>query len=162
MFCIALAIALIALFALRRAHCWHHGGYGCQHRGWRGHGWYRDRDHGPGRHDPVAHVVDRLGLSAEQDKAVRAEIERIVDQVRGLRDERDRSRADVARAIRGDLDEVVLGEMFARHDERLDKLRGELVSALGRIHAVLDPAQRERLADLIESGLHRGWGPYRV
>ena len=52
--------------------------------------------------------------------------------------------------------------LTARHDEKLESLRGEIVGSLGRIHAVLEPAQRERLADIIESGLRRGFGPYRV
>jgi hypothetical protein len=172
MFCIGIAIALIALFALRRLH-WHrhayghgcHGG-GCGRRGWhgrwRGHGHDDDWDRGS-RHGGPEDLLHRLDLTQEQEKVVRVEVRKVVDSVRGLRDERDQTRGDLARSVRGDgLDEVVLGEMFARHDEKLEGLRNEVVGALGRVHAVLEPAQRERLADLIESGLRRGFGPYRV
>jgi hypothetical protein len=162
MHCLFIALALFGLFAFLRHHR-HHGwaGGGCGHRGWRGghRGWDRGRDRG---HGGPEDVLDRLDLSPEQEKVVRTEVRTIFDQVRGLRDERDRTRSDLGRAVRGDFDEVVLGEMFARHDERLEKLRGDVTGALGRIHAVLEPAQRERLADLIERGLHRGFGPYRV
>ncbi len=163
MHCLLIALALIGLFAFIRHHHRHHAWAGGCHgrRGRRG-GWGHHRSWDDRGHRGPEDLLDRLDLSPEQEKAVRTEVRTIIDQVGGLRDERDRTRSDLARAVRGDFDEVVLGEMFARHDERLEKLRGDLTGALGRIHAVLEPAQRERLADLIERGLHRGFGPYRV
>ena len=157
MICIAIALAALAFFFVRRRR-WHHAyGGGCHRRGWHGRHWHHDRPRGP------EDFLDRLNLTSEQEKVVRTEVRKVIDQVRGLRDERDQTRGDLARSVRGDgLDEVALGEMFARHDEKLESLRGELVGSLGRIHAVLEPAQRERLADIIESGLRRGFGPYRV
>jgi hypothetical protein len=162
MICIAIALAALAFFFVRRRR-WHHAyGGGCHRRGWHGRGHRHDHWDGPPRGGPED-FLDRLNLTSEQEKVVRAEVRKVIDQVRGLRDERDQTRGDLARSVRGDgLDEVVLGEMFARHDEKLEHLRGEIVGSLGRIHTVLEPAQRERLADIIESGLRRGFGPYRV
>jgi len=171
MICIAIVIALFALFAVKRR-VWRHAyAHGCHHRGWHHH---HGHHHGPpswggpgrgrpGRRGVVDFISDRLDLTPAQEKVVIAEIDKLSDQLHGLRDERGKTHADLARAVRGDaLDEVAFGEMFARHDERLEQLRGDVMGALGRIHAVLEPAQRERLADLLESGRGHGWGPYRV
>ncbi|HTM22142.1 MAG TPA: periplasmic heavy metal sensor [Kofleriaceae bacterium] len=166
MMCTAIALALLGLFIFKRHHWRRHAygyggcGGGCGRRGrWHHHHHDHDHDRGGGPED----LLYRLNLTQEQEKVVRTEVRKVVDAVRGLRDERDQTRGDLARSVRGDgLDEVALGEMFARHDEKLEGLRNEVVGALGRVHAVLEPGQRERLADLIESGLRRGFGPYRV
>jgi hypothetical protein len=162
MICIAIALAALAFVFVKRRHWRHAYGGGCHRRGWHRHGRGYDDWNGPSHRGPED-FLDRLDLTPEQEKVVRTEVRKVIDQVRGLRGERDQTRGDLARSVRGDdLDEVALGEMFARHDEKLEKLRGEVVGSLGRIHTVLEPAQRERLADLIESGLRRGFGPYRV
>jgi len=50
-------------------------------------------------------------------------------------------------------------------DATAEKMKDAFVSALKRIHAVLDGKQRERLADLVGKGAFgrwaRGGGPYR-
>jgi uncharacterized membrane protein len=112
-------------------------------------------------------VLARLDLSPAQEKVVCTEVDRLRDKARGLRDEGQASRADMARAVRGEsFEEAALADMFVRHDDRMHDLRGELAGALGRVHAVLDPEQRERLADLLEEGPRGLWqgrrrGPYR-
>ena len=69
------------------------------------------------------------------------------------RGELRRSRADLARAIRGpNFDEVLFGELFARHDEVIETMRKSVFGAMARVHETLDEHQRARLADLIESG----------
>ncbi len=112
-------------------------------------------------------ALARLDLSPAQEKVVRAEVDKLRDKARGLRDEGQATRGDMARAIRGEtFEEGALADMFVRHDDRMHDLRGEVAGALGRIHAVLDPQQRERLADLLEEGPRGLWrgmrrGPYR-
>ena len=55
-----------------------------------------------------------------------------------------------------------MGEVLAKQDDALDKLKKAMVGSLAKVHAVLDSRQRERLADFIESGPRRSWGgPYR-
>ena len=49
-------------------------------------------------------------------------------------------------------DEVMLGELFARHDDALEKGRRAVVGLGARLHTALDERQRDRLAGLIERG----------
>ncbi len=147
------------------------------HWGWSGYGPGPWHGYGPGpRGDRGGHggrrwmwmLLSRLDLSPAQEKVVRAEFETLKSKAESLREEGSQSRADMARAIRGeDFDEEALAGMFVRHDDRMRELREDVGRGLGRIHTVLDPAQRERLADLIERGPFRAawggaWGgPYR-
>ena len=58
-------------------------------------------------------------------------------------------------------DEVLFGELFARHDSAIEAMRKAVMGAIGKVHAVLEPKQRERFAELIESGgLFRGFGGF--
>lgn len=167
-----LAIAAAKFIAHRRGcfasgpHGWHPHGWG-----WRGrHGdfgggpWH---GFGPGPRSEgrwMWAVLARLDLSPAQERVVRNELDGLRKKAKSLREEGPLSRADLARSVRGDdFDESALAAMFIRHDDRLHDLRQDLGGALGRIHAILDPAQRERLADLIERGAPRmAWGgPYR-
>ncbi len=159
-----------------RHHGWHHGGWHHHHhhQGWRG--W-----HGPrGRHGsgpglgPWARgrgpttwwlypLFSRLDTTPGQEKVIRREAEALRATLEEGRGELFSSRGDIATALRGaSLDETALGELFARHDERLRAFREQLVGSLARVHDALDEQQRERLAGLIESG-PRGYpgGPYR-
>ena len=124
------------------------------HRRWQGRG---------GRHTLFWHALERLDLTPAQEKVVKSEFEQLVQKTRTLKDESKSARDDMARSIRGEaFEEEALAAMFIRHDDLLHGLRGDLAGALGRIHAVLDPAQRERLAEMIASGPGRPWGgPYR-
>src|SRR5690606_23940953 len=140
----------------------HHGG--CSGRRHHHHHHHR---HGP---PPVGRTwlwsaLARLDLSPAQEKVVRAEVDRLRERAGALREEAKSSRGDMAASVRGDsLDEETLAGMFVRQDDLLRELRGDLAGALGRIHAALDPEQRERLADLIERGPGADWGrggPYR-
>ena len=112
-------------------------------------------------------ALSRLDLTPGQEKVVRAEVDRVREKARALKDEAKASRGDMARAVRGEsFEEGALADMFVRHDDRMHDLRGEVAGALGRIHAALDPEQRERLASLLEEGPRGLWrdmrrGPYR-
>jgi uncharacterized membrane protein len=166
-----LGFMAVKLFAHRRA-CgagapW---GWGGPWAGSGGHGRWHRHERGPwnvagtGRGTWVWTALSRLDLSPAQERVVRAEVETLKQKAAGMRDEGAQSRADLARAVRGeDFEEDALASMFIRHDDRLHTLREDLGGALGRIHSVLDPAQRERLADMIEKGPGAAaWGgPYR-
>ena len=130
---------------------------------WAHHRRHHHRHGGGGRTTWLWHALERLDLTPAQEKVVKAEVAQLREKARGLRGESTSAREDMARSIRGEsFDESALAAMFIRHDDLLHGLRGDLAGALGRVHAVLDPAQRERLAELIESGPRRPWGgPYR-
>lgn len=127
----------------------HHHHHGHHRRGpWRG-----------GGRGMMWALLARLDLSPAQDKVVRAELEKLKDRARSVKEEAQASRGDMARSIRGEsFEEGALAEMFVRHDDRMHDLRGEVAGALGRIHAVLDPEQRERLAEILEKGPRGMWG----
>lgn len=156
--CLALLIAVV-----RGGRCgrgWHGGHHRGRHRGgWRGGDW-KER----GRAHFLGVVFDRLATTPSQEKEIRGAVEELFERSADLRREGERSRNDVASLLRTEsLDETILGELFARHDERLRELQKAFADALGRVHQALDPEQRRRLATLIESGPQGpGWGgPYR-
>ncbi|AKT39414.1 Spy/CpxP family protein refolding chaperone [Chondromyces crocatus] len=98
-------------------------------------------------------LFERLDTTAGQEKVITAALDDLRSTAEAHRGELRRTRADVAAATRSpSFDETRLGELFARHDDALTTMRKELVGALAKIHAVLDDRQRERLADLLESG----------
>ena len=105
-------------------------------------------------------------MTSSQEREVRAAVDEFFTAARDFRRDVVDTRADVARTVKADaFDETLMGEVFSRHDDAMDKFRKSFVGALARVHSVLDDRQRERLADLIASGgLGRGWGyggPYR-
>jgi Spy/CpxP family protein refolding chaperone len=86
-----------------------------------------------------------------------ADLARILDELKieraqGAVDER-RTSAAFAEVMEGEsLDTGALGKVA---DERVDsarRLQGAVVRALGKIHALLTPAQRKELAYLIRTG----------
>jgi uncharacterized membrane protein len=110
-------------------------------------------------------VLAGLDLTPAQDKLVRSEVDRLRGRKGALAEEARSARGDMAAAIGGEeFDEESLAGMFVRQDDLMRELRGDLAGALGRIHAALDPEQRERLAELIAKGpgvMRGGGGPYR-
>ncbi|HMJ12036.1 MAG TPA: periplasmic heavy metal sensor [Polyangiaceae bacterium] len=111
-------------------------------------------------------LFETLDTSPGQEKEIRSAINEFFREAHGVRDDFFASRSDVAKAMRGDyFDETSMGELFARQDDGLDKLRRAVVGALARVHAVLDEHQRARLAELIEKGpwrYFRNAGPSHV
>ena len=167
--CIALTafLGLMAFKLVRHRHACA-AGYGRWGGGppWAHHHHHHHRHGGHGRggrHTYLWHALARLDLSPAQEKVVRTEFTELREKARALKAEGKSARDDMARSIRGEnFEEGALAAMFIRHDDLLHGLRGDLAGALGRIHTVLDPAQRERLAEIIESGPARPWGgPYR-
>ena len=133
------------------------GGYE-RREGWEGHdpGW-RPRTRGVER--MVGWIATRLEATPDQYRVIRNEAEQFMDKTHDLRRELRLSRDDIANAMAGaSFDEEVMGETFARQDDRIREVREQLVGALARIHDVLEPRQRDRLVEMMArmSG-RRGW-----
>ena len=163
-------IGTACLFGLMKT--LHHGCHG--HRGGRyfrssffGHRCGSDsRCHGPadepfdrdasgfGGRDVILRMLFRkLDTTHGQEKVIAEAADEIHAAARKLRGEFRSSREDVAKAVRTEhFDEVLFGEMFARHDAAAEGMRKTVFGALAKVHAVLDEKQRERLAELIERG----------
>ncbi|MDB4981929.1 MAG: RNA-binding region recognition motif [Myxococcales bacterium] len=114
-------------------------------RGWRGN---------PFRSGFLARMIaDRLDATPAQEKVIRDATDELRETATKLKGEGKKTRADLATAFRkSHFDEVLLGELYARHDRSLEDLRKAFVGMGARIHETLDGKQRERLAEMIESG----------
>lgn len=148
-------------------HGWHghHGHHGPGHHGHHGHGPWQGHGWGGGRsrwwRGGLALALRRLQATPDQEQVIREELDTLASAFREHREEWRASRHDVAEAVRAEsFDATIMGELFGRHDERLTDMRKAVMEALGRIHAVLDDTQRQRLAEMIDQG--RGaWHPFR-
>ncbi len=102
---------------------------------------------------PLRFLAYRLGLTDDQT----AEMARILDDLKTERaqvtvDER-RAVSAFADALAGDtLDAAKLGDAASSRVRSAERLRDAVVTALGRIHAMLDPEQRKQLAFLVRTG----------
>lgn len=156
-------------------HAWggHHG-WGHHQGGWGAHGgWGEHREGGErwgGRGGPgfwLRGLFERLDTTPGQEKVIKQAVEEVFASSAKLRGELDQTRKDLAGAMRsGSIDETVMGELFARHDEKLREVRQAWVGALAKVHEALDEGQRKQLADLLDAGFGGrfggGWGgPYR-
>jgi uncharacterized membrane protein len=122
----------------------HHEG-GFRRGGWGGWGG------GPGFF--LRAIVEQIDATPEQEKVIVAAFREVRDEAAKHREEARKSRADLAKAMRSPgFDEVLLGELFARHDTAIEAMRRAVMGALAKVHVVLDEKQRDHLADLIESG----------
>jgi uncharacterized membrane protein len=146
-------------------------GYGCGGGGCGGGGRFRGhRDHDGGRHEGgfrrggwggwgggpgffLRAIIEQIDATPEQEKVIASAFREVRDEAGKHREEMRRSRADIAKAMRSPgFDEVLLGELFARHDTAMEAMRRTVTGALARVHVVLDEKQRDHLADLIENG----------
>ncbi len=111
----------------------------------------------------VRHVLRRIGARPEQERAVLAESDALAEALHALRGDARALREDLAGLLAAPA--VDAGQVAAALDARLAharELRTRLAEAISRIHATLDPAQRERLAELVRAGPHRhGCGRWR-
>jgi len=118
------------------------------------HGGGHGDDGGPfGVRRPLRFLAHRLELDEQQT----AEVARILDELKTERaqatvDER-RAVSTFADALSGDtLDAAKLGEAAASRVRSAERLRDAVVTALGRIHALLDAEQRKQLAFMVRTG----------
>jgi len=106
-----------------------------------------------GRWFVLRRFLKQIETTPTQAKAIRTLVEEFGETAKPLRGEAKRSRVELAGALRRtSLDEVALGEMFARHDRALEDMRKGFVGMMAKIHDLLDDTQRERLATLVEKG----------
>lgn len=167
--------AVFGLFALIKRHRRWHGGW-CRHScyareeredpcpPWIGPGW------GPpfgGRQRPpeggflsgrVADwVVEDLHLTGEQERVVREVLKEMKEGAQSVRSAASSLRTDLSAALRTEgFDEVGAGELLGKLDDSLESARKKMIDLLARLHQVLDPSQRARLADYLEGRFGHG------
>lgn len=150
-----------------------YGGGGCGRGGWGGGGRFRghrDEEGGYGRDEGgfrrggwggwgggpgfiLRAIIEQLDATPEQEKVIVAAFREVRNEAAKNREEVRRSREDIAKAMRSPgFDEVLLGELFARHDTAIEGMRRAFTGALAKVHVVLDEKQRNDLAELIENG----------
>src|SRR5512139_743145 len=115
--------------------------------------WRRMRRRGPAH---LGRLFRRIGARPEQERAVRAEAEALSEAFLALRGD--------ARALRGDLADLLaapaldparVASVLDTRLQRAEALRTRIAEAVARVHAALDPAQREALAAIVRQGPHR-------
>lgn len=95
----------------------------------------------------------RLRIDEEQEPVVDHALRDLRAALAELGKELGDTRGAVAEAFRGEaVDDAALAAAFARQDDAVGRARREVVSALKQVHAVLEPDQRERAADLLAKG----------
>lgn len=151
------------IWVFKRGH--HRFGDGCGHRSrWGGRGREGGRWAGERSSWMLRWLFERLDTTPGQEKVIRSAVDELFAKARDFKKTVQDSRGDVARAFRAeDFDAEVMGDVFARQDGAIDELRKAAVGTLARVHDALDPEQRARLAELLESMPGRSWrgGPYR-
>jgi Spy/CpxP family protein refolding chaperone len=137
---------------------WAHCGPGVSGRHW------ERRHHRAAPHDspfghsfgvrrPLRFLAYKLDLGDEQ----MAELARILDELKTERAQAEvdgrRTATAFADAVEGDaFDEARAGDGAALRVQSAEHLRDAVVRALRRIHALLDPEQRRKLAYLVRTG----------
>ncbi len=106
-------------------------------------------------------LFEELDTTPGQEREIRAALDDVMISAANLKDRIQDSRADLGKAFGGEaFDEEIMAELLTQHDEPLDELRRAAVGGLARVHAALDPEQRQRLAHWLKRS--RPWGgPYR-
>ena len=180
-FLIGTACLIGLVKVVRAGRCASGGGCGS---GWHGRGWGRHGHHGRwggggeggwarGGWDrggwALRGLFERLDTTPGQEKVIKQAVDEVFAATSQGRGELEQTRRDIASALRsGVVDETAMGELFARHDEKLREIRKAFVGAIAKVNDALDEDQRKKLADLLERGLGgagfggwRGGGPYR-
>ncbi len=157
-------VALVKGFVLRRrfggGHCGGRGGHGFRRWGGR---------RGIGRSFWLRALYARLDTTPGQEREIRAAIEDLQSRARDAKSALPETRTNIGKALAGEtFDESAFEAVRARLDATGEMLKDALSSALKRIHGVLDPKQRERLAAIVSEGGFGRWGrgggyggPYR-
>lgn len=142
---------------------WHHHHHHGHHAEWHGYAGEVGSVRG-GERFVLGHVIARVRATPAQERVIVEAWGELRGELEQLRGEGRRTRADIAAALRKPaFDEVLLGELYARHDRALENVRKALVGFLAKTHDALEEEQRQALADLVEGGLfrgpmRRGWG----
>jgi uncharacterized membrane protein len=117
--------------------------------------WMR-RLHRRGGRLPLGFVFRRLRTRPEQERVISAEADALAAELRTLRGEARSVRDEVAGLLAAPaLDAAAVQSAIDARIASLATLRARLADAAARIHATLDPAQRQTLAELVRHGGHR-------
>ncbi|MDB5216299.1 MAG: hypothetical protein JWO86_4226 [Myxococcaceae bacterium] len=129
-------------------------------RGFRGWGWGRGGHRGGiGGSFWLRMLFARLDTTPGQEREIKAAIEDLRDRAKDAKSGMIETRESLGKSIAGEtFDDVAFEAVSARVDATSEKMKDALSGALKRIHAVLDPKQRERLADLVSKGAFGRWG----
>ncbi len=109
----------------------------------------------------------RLDTSPSQEKVIVAAVTEVREAASRAKENAALARDDIARAMRADvIDEAALSSAQAKAERATSDVRVAIAEALRRIHEVLDPAQRAKIADWLSTGPgffggDGGGGPYR-
>ena len=139
--------------------------------GWRGfrrrgrHGWCAGRGEGRagvgwGRRRMMDWLFSKLDTSHGQEKVIREAVDEVEEALRSTRGLGRKHVRNVADALRGpDFGHDGVAEVWAEQDQALERVRMAVLNALQSVHGVLEPEQRDKLADLVERRFpmgHRG------
>ena len=114
--------------------------------------WHRHHHRHGGGHWYLRRVFRRLGTRPEQEQVVAAEADALAAELRALRQDAWTLRSEVAELLAGPaLDAQALSRALEARLGKLDSVKARLAEGLARIHASLDPAQRQQLAALLAS-----------
>ncbi|HEY2517182.1 MAG TPA: Spy/CpxP family protein refolding chaperone [Polyangiaceae bacterium] len=117
-------------------------------------GGFEDGDFGSfGVRRPLRFLAHKLDLDDTQVASLAAILDELkTERAQGAVDQR-RTTASFADAIGGEtFDEAKVGEAADVRVKSAERLRGAVVKALGRIHGILNPEQRAKLAYLLRTG----------
>lgn len=114
-------------------------------------------------------LYTRLDTTPGQEREIRAALEELRERARDAKSGMLETREHLGKSIAGDeFDTGAFEAVSARLDATSEKMKDAASSALRRIHGVLDPKQRGRLADLVSKGAFGAFrgrggfgGPYR-
>lgn len=121
--------------------------------------WRRFRRRGP---SGVARVLRRIGARPEQERAVLAETDALVELLRALGADARALRADLADLLAApSLDAARVGAALDGRLGRIEEARARFAETVARVHGLLDPSQRERLAELVRWGPRGSCGRFR-
>lgn len=134
----------------------HAGGFGHRHGFGHGHGMGGGRgdEGGFGVRRPLRFLAHRLELDEHQT----AELAKILDELRTERaqvavDERRAAAAFADAVAAATLDAAKLREVAQSRVRSAERVRDAVVTALSRLHELLEPPQREQLAFFIRTGV---------
>ncbi len=116
--------------------------------------WRHLRRRGPAR---LGWLFRRIGARPEQEQALRAEADALSEAFLALRGDVRGLRGDLADLLAAPaLDDARVRELLDARLVRTEALRARFAEAVARVHAALDPPQREALATMVRHGPHRG------
>lgn len=156
---IAIAAGIVGVVTLVRRLIPRRGGGGRGFRGWGRHCGGGGRRGGIGGSFWLRMLFARVDTTPGQEREIRAAIEDLRDRAKDAKSGMLETRESLGKSVAGEtFDAAAFEAVSARVDATSEKMKDALASALKRIHAVLDPKQRERLADLVTSGAFGRWG----